>query len=475
MPFDWTSLPIAALARPELIGAFAAGALLLSLVLLAVWMSGRIKLARTTAALQDVERRLANTEAKYTPIRNLEIEADARTRELERVIQEIQNLRSDYATKRKIYDALVHEIRALEEKLDFAELGLYEPKFEFNSSAEYAGAISNLKEKQKSMISAGSAAICRTKWQVNGSEREGATMSNRAIRLSLRAFNNEAEVIIGKVSWKNYHASLERISKARETINKLNKSNLVEISDAYLTLKYEELRLTYEERIRKREEQEKLREERAASREEERAQREIEAEIKRAEKEEAQRREMLARATAELHAATGAERVRLNQRIAELEMKLEEAQAARARAVSMAEQTRVGHVYVISNIGSFGEQVFKVGMTRRIDPMERIQELGDASVPFPFDVHALVFTDDAPALERSLQQELENNRINRVNRRKEFFRVPLEDVKRLMAEKFPDVPFTEQADAREFFGSVSKPELETLAHAQEEERFPAAL
>jgi hypothetical protein len=345
----------------------------------------------------------------------------------------------------------------------------------FDTSAEYAIALAANKDRQKEMISAGTAVVCSIEWTVNGSKREGETMSSRAIRMVLRAFNNECEVIIGKVTWKNYDASRERIRKSAEAINKLNESNHIGISDQYIKLKIDDLRLTYEERQRKREEQERLRDERAAAREEEKAQREIEAEIRRAMKEEGERLAALEKARAELAAATGAQLDRLNQRIIELEDLASRAHDAKERAISMAQQTRIGHVYIISNIGSFGEQVFKVGMTRRIDPMERIIELGDASVPFPFDVHALIFTQDAPGLERSLQQALEEYRVNRVNPRKEFFRVPAAKVKAILADKLPDLPFREEPEAQEYFKSLPKTEIEELAHEQQEERFPVAI
>jgi hypothetical protein len=192
-------------------------------------------------------------------------------------------------------------------------------------------------------------------------------------------------------------------------------------------------------------------------------------------KEEGERLAALEKARTELAAATGAQLDRLNQRIIELEDLASRAHDAKERAISMAQQTRVGHVYIISNIGSFGEQVFKVGMTRRIDPMERIIELGDASVPFPFDVHALIFTQDAPSLERSLQQALEKYRVNRVNLRKEFFRVSATEVKAILADRLPDLPFKEEPDAQEYFSSLPKIELEALAHEQQEERFPVAI
>ena len=127
-------------------------------------------------------------------------------------------------------------------------------------------------------------------------------------------------------------------------------------------------------------------------------------------------------------AETERERTRLQSRIKALEIKLSEALSQYHRAKSMAQQTRAGYVYIIANERSFGPGVLKIGMTRRIDPMERINELGDASVPFPFDVHRLIYTDDAPTLEAQLHQRFADRRMNAENNRKEFFRVSLPDV-----------------------------------------------
>ena len=408
-------------------------------------------------------------------IRDAETAVAERKREHELICQDIDALKADYASKRQTFDALRHELHMLEGRVELAELGLCEPTFEFGTSAEYAQALKSNRERQKGMISAGTAVVCDKKWTVDGSVKAGQTMTNRNIRMTLRAFNNECEVVIGKVNWKNLEISRERIEKSAAALDKLNESNAVYIKDDYIRLKMEELRLTHEERLRKQEEAEQLREERAAAREEERAQREIEAEIRRAGKEETQKREALAKAEAELQTATGAEREKLQARIAELEQKLTEAEQAKQRAVSMAEQTRAGHVYVISNIGSFGQEVFKVGMTRRIDPMERVRELGDASVPFPFDVHALIFTEDAPGLERELQTALQDYRVNRVNPRKEFFRISRTEVQRIIERRFPDLPFLEQPDAQEYFSSLPKERVEELVHTLEDAKFPAFL
>ena len=122
----------------------------------------------------------------------------------------------------------------------------------------------------------------------------------------------------------------------------------------------------------------------------------------------------------------------------------------------MAQQTKRGHVYVISNIGSFGEEVFKVGMTRRLEPMDRVKELGDASVPFSFDVHAMIYSDDAPALEKSLHRVFDDKSVNKVNPRKEFFKLPLSEIKQAVEqENVDDVHWTLKAEAAEYRESMS--------------------
>ena len=156
------------------------------------------------------------------------------------------------------------------------------------------------------------------------------------------------------------------------------------------------------------------------------------------------------RARAEAEHANAAERAKYEAELAELTQRLSDAEAKGQRAISMARQTRSGNVYVISNIGSFGENVFKIGMTRRLIPEDRVKELGDASVPFAFDVHAMIKSSDAPALERMLHQAFAENQINKVNPRKEFFRLPLERIRALAAEKGLEVTFTMTAEAREY-------------------------
>ncbi|MGE4512111.1 MAG: GIY-YIG nuclease family protein [Sulfurimonadaceae bacterium] len=148
-----------------------------------------------------------------------------------------------------------------------------------------------------------------------------------------------------------------------------------------------------------------------------------------AEKEERMYSDLLEKAKKEIETAKDDERALLNAKIEMLQQQLIEAQEKESRAKSMAEQTKRGHVYVISNIGSFGENVYKIGLTRRLDPLDRVKELGDASVPFQFDVHAMIYSENAPAMEATLHREFDKNRLNAVNRKKEFFNISLAEIK----------------------------------------------
>lgn len=226
----------------------------------------------------------------------------------------------------------------------------------------------------------------------------------------------------------------------------------MKFKDDYMLLKMEELELSYKRELAKEREREYRKSIAEQKREEIRAQKEYERELKRAQKDEEAARDALKRARqlADIEAEGSTERNRLQTKIEKLEQALQEAQSRAERAQSMAQQTRCGYVYVISNIGSFGEGVYKIGMTRRLDPMERVTELGDASVPFPFDVHAMIYSEDAPALEAALHRAFERKKLNVVNGRKEFFRVSLEEIKRQVSESGIDAEFLDEPIAQQW-------------------------
>lgn len=247
-------------------------------------------------------------------------------------------------------------------------------------------------------------------------------------KIILRAFNAESEAAIGNVSWNNYRVMENRLDKAFESLNKLGAVMHVSLTRDYKTARLEELRLVFEADEKGRLEREEQRRQREAQREEEKVQRELMKQQEEAAREEAKFQKALDAARRELEGARDAEREAMAARVKELEEELKEAHDRKERAIAQAQLTKVGHIYIISNIGAFGDGILKIGLTRRIDPEERVKELGDASVPFPFDIHALVYSEDAPALEARLHSHFWEKRLNWANDRKEFFRVSLDEV-----------------------------------------------
>lgn len=368
---------------------------------------------------------------------------------------QIENLCIDYKSKKNTYDALSKQIAIFSEDVELIELGFYEPKFDFDASETFKEEIKKCKERQKELLrdrSSSGAIYCSRDWTVDGSRTEGKKMTNKGIRLTARAFNNECEAAIANCTWKNVSKMEERIRKAFSAINQLNESNAISVTERYLEEKIRELQLTYEYHEKKQREKEEQAEIKAQMREEAR----IEAEIKKAEaeaiKEERRYQKALDMARQELAKANDETRLVLESQIAELQASLEEAERKHQRAQSMAEQTKQGHVYIISNIGAFGKDVYKIGMTRRLEPMDRVKELGDASVPFTFDVHAMIHTVDAPTLEKSLHDKFDSRRLNMVNRRKEFFNVSLEEIKHaVQGVTDKTVEFIETAVAQDYY------------------------
>ena len=242
------------------------------------------------------------------------------------------------------------------------------------------------------------------------------------------------------------------LSKLSKSISICENGCSVKYYIDYIRLKVEEIKLLYDlhtTREKKKEEQRLLKEQ---QREEAAAQREFERELKKAQKDQQKAEEalLLAKEKAEKEKENAEAFAKYQEQIASLQAALEEAQKRSERVMSMAQQTRQGWVYIISNIGSFGENVYKIGMTRRLDPMERVNELGDASVPFPFDVHAMIFSEDAPALETALHQAFENQKTNLVNGKKEFFNVPLYAIKDKVKELGYEVEFEEIPTAPQY-------------------------
>jgi len=428
------------------------------------------------------ELRHANSELiRFKPIIDIEKEVANKNEELTGILNEVKELREKYAQGNETYKRLLEEINLYEDDLELLEYGVYQPRFEYDTSELYKIELSRIAERQKAMVKEGTAAICHTDWTVGNSRAKGELMTKRAIKLTLRAFNGECDSLIAKVRWNNVEQYKKRIEKAFETINKVNGSNDIYITEVYKRLKLDELVLAYELEQKKKDEKEEQRMIREQIREEEKAQRELEKAKKSAEeKERAYQKELIDKQKVLESAKDAKEIEKLNQEVLALKQQLSAAAEAKERAISRAQITKSGHVYVISNIGSFGEGIYKIGMTRRLEPMDRVKELGDASVPFQFDVHAIIYSENAPELETTLHNKFNNRRVNLINTRKEYFNVTLEEIKSVVNEVHDShIEFTIAAEAEEYRETLAllRKVNESLTEEKtvEEEKYPEDL
>ncbi|WP_394874781.1 DUF4041 domain-containing protein [Clostridium neonatale] len=280
---------------------------------------------------------------------------------------------------------------------------------------------------------------------------------NNNLKQILRCFNTECDNILMNLSVKNIDNMRGKISKSFESINKIFKVDGLELNKSILELKLEELNLVYTYEIKREQEREYQKEIKAQMIEEEKVRREIEQEKKKIEKDQAQFTNEINKLMKYLQKTSNdTEKQLYIDKVKELEEKLKELEKAKETVLERGANAKAGFVYIISNIGSFGEDVYKIGMTRRLEPMDRIKELSSASVPFEFDVHAMIFSDDAPDLEAKLHKHFQKQSINRVNPRKEFFRVALDEIEQVVKENFNNtVEFTRIPVAKEYRQSLT--------------------
>ncbi len=429
---------------------------------------------------------------RYKSITDIETEVENQKKRLEQIISsknndiknaetEFDSLNSKYQSALEIYKNLRKEIGIFENKLDLIEFGIYEPVYDFEKSDDYRQEQDKIIQLQKQMITADTAAICDTSWTVEGSVTKGRAVVKVYKKLMLRAFNGECDVLISKVKWNNVNQMKERMKKLFDAVNKLGQGFHVYLSKQYFDLKRKELILEYEYQSKKQQEKEEMRAVQAELREEEKARREFEQAQREAEKQEAVYQKALDKARKEFEASTGDKHDKLQLQIEKLEQELKEAHEKKERALSMAQQTKRGHIYIISNIGSFGDNVYKIGMTRRLEPIDRVKELGDASVPFQFDIHAMIYSEDAPALENELHKAFANRKVNMLNYRKEFFRVTLDEIEQKAKEIGLEAEFSRLPEAmeyRETLAIIEKLNSQTAPKTVDEiiaEEFPSSL
>lgn len=351
----------------------------------------------------------------------------------------------------------------LENEGIYQEYALYKPTYTFANSDLYKDALTEIRNQQKKCISEDKACIGGKDWTVNDSKTKGNAMIKDLKKLLLRSFNLECDNIVDNVKVNNLDKSVERVHKVSEQISKLGKIMGVSISDYYISLKIAEIKLALDFQQVKFAEKEKLKELKAQQREEAKLQAEIEKEQQKLKKEMAHYNNALKTIEHQLQHSSSPDLLSkkeiLQSHIKDIDNALEGLDYRIANK-------RAGYVYIISNVGAFGENVYKIGMTRRLDPSERIDELGDASVPFNFDIHAMIFSEDAPGLETALHNAFENRKINKVNPRREFFTVTLDEIKTVVRQNFDKtVEWIDIPDATQYRQSIA------LSHVNSEQDY----
>jgi uncharacterized small protein (DUF1192 family) len=396
----------------------------------------REELARLQADLQGERERHAAAIAE---------QAAAARRQTE---QELEQLAGQRAEAQSQLAALQLEVVVTREEALLQEVGVYQYRHPLSDAMAYQAQLAGLQAQIKAMAKTdGGAVTATTSWSVNGSLPQGRAMVRDFSKLLLRAYNAEADNLVRSLKPYKLDASAERLTKVATTIARLGKTMDIRIAEAYHRLRLRELELTADYLAKVADEKEREREEKARLREERQAQQEIEREKARLEKERQHylnaRQALLAKGDTD-----GAAR---------LQDTLEQIDRAIQDVDYRAANIRAGYVYVISNIGAFGEAMVKVGMTRRLDPLDRVRELGDASVPFRYDVHALFFSEDAVGIETNLHQQLADKRVNLINPRREFFHATPADVKALLAESAGDLlHFEDFPEALEYRQSLAQ-------------------
>lgn len=345
------------------------------------------------------------------------------------------------------------ELVELDDALMLQRVGIYEYHHPLENAEAYKESLREIKESIRQAIRGKSAIVASDRFAYNNSLAQGRKMTRDFSTLMLRAYNAEADSCVRSLRAGSLDSAVKRLNKAVETIARLGAMMEMHVSSDYHAIRISELELTSDYLFKVQEEREEAREERERLREERKAEQELAAERERLNKE---------RAHYERTIATLREQGKADE-AGDLERRVEQIDEAIEQNDFRAANIRAGYVYVISNIGAFGPNVVKIGLTRRLEPLDRVRELGDASVPFPFDVHAIYFSEDAVSLENELHAAFAEARLNQINLRREFFFATPADVRGVLASKVGNLlEFTEAPEATQYFQSQGVwPEVQT--------------
>ena len=369
--------------------------------------------------------------------------------------KKMNKLKDEYTNEKilleKKIDKLKDEYTTYE---DYSEFGMPTKFYNFETSQIYKEYMAVIVKEQKKMIKYGEAFWFNESYTLNGSAKKGRDYLKNQAKLLLRAFNGECVTLFASINYNNITNIEGKIEKSFSQINKLGKG-LAFITEKYKKLKIKEARLISDYKIVKQEEKEEQRRIREQMKEEAKIQKELEEAQSNINKEKKRFTLEMEKLKKQLQKANEEEIFALKNKIQELENGLEKVKQDEIDLEDRKNSTRAGYVYIISNVGSFGENIYKIGMTRRLDPQIRVDELGSASVPFKFDVHAFIFSEDAFELESKLHNHFDSYRVNKVNIKKEFFNVTLEEIENYVKTLDNTVKFTRTAAADEYRASLA--------------------
>lgn len=422
-------------------------------------LQGQLEIAQS--ALTETHKSLSALEERFRPVIDAEDYAAQIRRkaasELNATQEKLLSLKEDTLSAERTLRALRNTIDGYSDDYILPTQSLLDDLAEAFGFDDAGKALKDARAHSTMLVKSGKAAVCD---YVEENRRTSA------INFVIDAFNGKVDTLQTRIKADNAGTLIQKVQDAATLVNLHGQAfRNARITPAYLAARQAEVKwgaVVQALKEKAREEQRALKEH---IREEERARREYERAMKEAAKEEEKATLALEKARlAYDKARTDSERQKLEERIAEFEAQVTRAHERAQQAVSMAQLTKSGHVYIISNIGSFGDDVLKIGMTRRLDPMERVKELGDASVPFSFDVHGMIYSEDAVALEAELHRRFTRKRVNKVNFRKEFFRVGMDDIRQAAADLSLEAHFTILAAALEYRETLA---IEHLPEAEQ--------
>ena len=365
-----------------------------------------------------------------------------------------KEIKLDKERLNKDKEKLVKEIKELENIKEgyilLQEIDMINNPYGYESSQEFQIELDRIKKEQKEMVRNGLALVFSTTWTVANSKAKGEKMMKNLTKLALKSFNNECDNIIINVRYSSMATAQAKIEKSFKDTNKFIEVMDSKITDEYLELKIKELQLKCGWLEKKEEEKEELRRQNEILKEQEKLEKEIKAEEEKIEIEQQHFNNEIA--NLENQIANGGNEDRLKEEIAKLQAKIDELEGRKATVLERKMHNKAGYVYIISNPSLKG--MFKVGVTKRLEPQVRIDELSSASVPFKFAVHSFIFSQDAFALEHTLHMAFDDKRVNKINKHKEFFYATLEEIKEEVFKYNPNAEFIDEAVVEDYILSM---------------------